>query len=373
MQRQSPCPHCKLSRVRRGFTLIELLVVVAIIAILIGLLLPAVQQARESARRTECKNNLKQIALAAHNFHDSKNFLPPSFVGYRGQDKVTGATWAFLLASFLDVAGTEQVNTNAAWQNGAGAAPKTAVVKTYFCASRRVPMRQRSPGTNASGSGTPAGCTDYAISGGYHWYNDFQMSGNFPGFTAFTPRSNGIGIPALINRVTSGTLSSPPTAAELTSAQFQWLGRVTFTAIKDGASNTIMFGEKGMFSDKMGYAGGDYTKTADTTGLNGVASYRSDGTSFGDGEAFDATYESSFVRCFAYPYPNYQNPGSDIAANGDNLYAQPGFSSTHKGIINFAMGDGAVKSLNKNMDQGTYGALLSRASGETLDATQLPN
>src|SRR4051812_26188971 len=84
-------------RGRRGFTLIELLVVIAIIAILIGLLVPAVQQVREAASRTTCENNLHQMGIAIHNFHDTHKAIPPGRLDYDG-----GVTWCVLLLPYLD-------------------------------------------------------------------------------------------------------------------------------------------------------------------------------------------------------------------------------------------------------------------------------
>jgi prepilin-type N-terminal cleavage/methylation domain-containing protein len=122
-----------LTNRRRGFSLVELLVVIAIIALLVGLLLPAVQHAREAAHRTSCLNNLKQITLAMHNYELSYQNLPPRCLGE------TGATWAVLILPFV-----EQKNLYNLWDLSnsyydQSDTARLSRVPIYFCPSRRLP------------------------------------------------------------------------------------------------------------------------------------------------------------------------------------------------------------------------------------------
>jgi prepilin-type N-terminal cleavage/methylation domain-containing protein len=150
---------------RTAFTLVELLVVIAVISILIGLLLPAVQRARESANRIKCTNNLKQLGLAMHNHHDTFGTLPPNKLG-EGM-----ATWAVLILPEI-----EQDNIYRQWnldktyweQNSIA---RESRVPVYFCPSRRAPgstptLSQKGDGLRAPDGSeirTPGALGDYAV------------------------------------------------------------------------------------------------------------------------------------------------------------------------------------------------------------------
>jgi prepilin-type N-terminal cleavage/methylation domain-containing protein len=179
-------PDCQTSRrTRAGFTLIELLVVIAIIAILIGLLLPAVQKLREAAARIQCSNNLHQIGVAMHNYHDTLGKLPYARSGGRPQD----ASWAVVILPFIEQEPAYKLFSTPI-KNGSGTFPMNpddnlndlnrtefqatgalnVQVKTYLC-----PARRNAPQTSENGGRTygnvQGACGDYAACFGDDVFN----------------------------------------------------------------------------------------------------------------------------------------------------------------------------------------------------------
>ena len=160
-------------RLDRGFTLVELLVVIAIIGILVALLLPAIQAAREAARRTQCINHLKQIGVAMHNYHDTYNILPPSYVP-SGPDVQWG--WGLLILPFMENQALFDEIDPIRWGGGGGnpvhRASQNANLRVRI-GSYRCPSDPYRPDTNPYFTGTgPAGASNYVVSEGVAAYDN---------------------------------------------------------------------------------------------------------------------------------------------------------------------------------------------------------
>lgn len=293
---------------RKAFTLIELLVVIAIIAILIALLLPAVQQAREAARRSTCKNNLKQIGLALHNYHDAHGAFPAGRYSSAGQIYLGHSTQTMLLP-YIDQAPLYNsmdvsIGFNAAPNFGAASA---TVLPAFLCPSNPV-----TEGVNWTGGTNPSHSDPNNDSARTH-YVGISDSG-------------------------TGRRGSLSLVVENGNGIIYHNSRTKIRDIIDGTSNTLAFCEivstgSGQYSCCAWHAYGDGIGT-----VNGI----------------NAPWRS--------------NPGGTPPLTHDmwNGNAFSGPASYHEGGCHFAMADGAVRFLSENMSQIVLTGLTTRAGGEVI-------
>ena len=338
---------------RRGFTLIELLVVIAIIAILMGLLLPAVQKVRDAAARAQCQNNLKQIALGLHNHHDAVGTFPPGGVQTGANGTNCGTNWAIETLPYMEQESLYRLYDQKVLNEHANNRVLTqSRVKTYECPSDQLAGRMEVPasGPVAGGSAGTRG-------------SDQWMHGSYRGVSGRSNLTNGHGRwdtfePALwpggtmdkaFRSILHGTgtpFNGFPAPAQ-TGAVTQMGSAERLTGVADGTSNTLMVGELTFI---------DVTRRA-TFWAYTYASYN----------VSSATPES---RTLTHRYGVAGDATKGCAGmpglHGDQL-CKAAFGSGHTNGLNFAMADGSVKYISYNIDVNVYVAAATMANGEVAN------
>lgn len=341
---------------RRGFTLVELLVVIAIIGVLVALLLPAVQAAREAARRTQCANQLKQIALAWQMHHDAQQYLPSAGWGYswigdpdRGFGKNQSGGWAYSCLPYLEATNIHDLGSGATGQAKTDALTRLSQtpLSTLYCPARRAPQAYQNPdepydGYNYEGAPTLAR-SDYAANLG--------------------PRARpGFGDPPALS---SQWFQGPPPAEADRGEGFQTskfdafsylLGvtyqrsEIEFQHVSDGLSNTYMVGEKYVNPDY--YLGGQSSDFAQ----------KDIGDDQGPwvGDDLDNNRLTGPLT-FANALPTRDQPG---------LQWYFAFGSAHPDTFFMAMCDASIHAISFDVDPAVHHARGTRNGGE-LDNNSL--
>ncbi len=327
---------------RRGFTLIELLVVIAIIGVLIALLLPAVQSAREAARRSQCTNNLKQIGLAMHNYHDVWSLLPP------GQNFGANSPAVAILPYVEQQALYSSLNTmlpGTHWTLLQNTTTARARVATYICPSEVYADRDSAGNWSAN----------YAWNAGTWWPRTQSWDGLF------------------------GRLNDDDAALRPFSRS-----NIGFAQIIDGTSNTLLASE---VANGPLVAGPARTRVSDCYEVRGLSKTSTVQEATAAANAINWTngpipwtggwrykgfpwMEGSIWRTW---FNTIQTPNK-ICATMDNVswwYIMKPASSYHSGVVNAAMADGSVRAVKDSISQSVWMGVSTRAGGETISSDQL--
>jgi prepilin-type N-terminal cleavage/methylation domain-containing protein/prepilin-type processing-associated H-X9-DG protein len=314
-------------RSRRGFTLIELLVVIAIIAVLIGLLLPAVQKVREAAARMSCSNNLKQIGLALHNYHDANGRFPSGHRVVTPTPANDGQTyyysnWAIQILPYIEQQNLFQgYNDTVDAFQPANKAVRETYVATYTCPSdvnaKQILTPESSPSTGGGGipfmTGSYRGMSGVSSTG-------FDQWAGFPSEVIKNSQTNA-GLRGILHTDWQGGPVSPE----------------KISGISDGTSNTLVVGERTTRTHN----------TRTTFWANSFNLYSLSG-------AFNqsATLLNDYDKCATI--------ASDIAQ------CKYGWGSFHSGVINFVYGDGSVRTISTSINMTTFTYLATVAGGEVI-------
>ena len=377
---------------KHAFTLVELLVVIAIIGMLIALLLPAVQAAREAARRMQCTNHLKQIGLAIHNFENVKQGLPPTTVGLRGgsenarnaidpartnqaQRYGRATFWVFILPymeqqtmyDFISEKSNKfafALSSSYLWnvgENGMTAADQSALcsIKGFLCPSRRgsamAYVGQTGPaGTDDGGFLGPQG--DFAIvtgQDGCNWANCLQIryvSDSDQGMPTSGKDANPTGLQHGPFRCAIW--------ANMNDAS-TWQPRDGFSWLSDGLSNQVIVGEKFIYPNALNTClplGGDQeaepgrSRIADCSLFAGSSIWSTPAYA----GSFNALIENSTKDRFR---------ASGMLEQSGTGERTNHWGSTHAGVCNFLIGDGAVRSISVSIPTGALKANSSTSDG----------
>lgn len=305
----------------RGFTLIELLVVIAIIAVLVALLLPAVQQAREAARRSSCKNNLKQIGLALHNYHDTHGSFPSGWIGVDTQmspnladvEGASGASWQLMILPFMDQSPLYNQLDFSAYISQDSGLPNTpnanSVLYTATITGFRCPSDSGPERWDIGEEGSPTTIVQSNL-----------PNANYPGVFGTTEihdcESVGLGNNCWGNGV------------------FGHNSAYKMRDLVDGTSNTFLVGER---ATRLQVPPGEPAHLSTWVGV------------IPEGE-----------EAFARILGGTDHPPNDPAGHLED------FSSFHEGGAQFVFGDGRVRFISENIDEGVYQALATRQGGEVV-------